>query len=38
MDSETVDTRSWPNMAVISGHYLRRWPNITETLGERLVF
>ena len=32
------NTRCSPNVIVMLAHRLRRWPNITITLGERLVF
>ena len=31
-------TRRWLNFWLILGHRLRRWPNISQTLGQRLVF
>ena len=31
-------TSYYPNADVMLGHRLRRWPNITAALGQRLVF
>ena len=28
----------WPSVAVMSVHHLRRWPTITTTLGQRVMF
>ena len=33
-----ANTRRSPNVGLMLGHRLRRWSNITPTLGERLVF
>ena len=32
-----ANTRCWPNVGLKLAHRLRRWPNISPTLGQRLV-
>ena len=32
------NNKRWPNVVLIPGHRLRRWPSIETTFGQRLVF
>ena len=38
MCTNPASTTLWPNAVVMLAHRLRRWPNITTTLGQRLLF
>ena len=33
-----ANTMRWPIAELTMGHRLRRWPNISPTLGQRLLF
>ena len=37
-EGNPANTRRWSNTGLTLAHYLRRWPNVSPTLDQHLVF